>query len=366
MKLIQKSRICIIPATHGVGGMVSFRHKLSAGLVSRGIEISHDLSDPPYQAVLVIGGTRQLGKLWQARRQGIPIVQRLDGMNWLHRAPGSPRLFSTGLRHFLRAEYGNAILSFIRSHLASRVVYQSEFVHGWWDRAHGVMNSPYHIIFNGVDLSAYSPLGNHHRPIDRYRLLMVEGSLMGGYELGLESAVHLAENLNDLIKQKNDPSTLPVELAVVGRVPEETRHRREQSSRVALNWIGLVERERIPELDRSGHLLFSADINAACPNSVIEALACGLPVIGFSTGALPELVRGEAGRLTSYGGDPWRLETPDTLSLAKAAVEILENQVLFRQSARSLAEAEYGLDKMVESYLEVLLGGLGMRATINL
>ncbi len=357
MSLTSKPRICIVPTTQGVGGMVSFRYKLTAGLTARGIEISQDLSDTPYQAVLVIGGTRQLGKLWRVRRQGIPIVQRLDGMNWLHRAPGSPRLFSTGLRHFLRAEYGNAVLSYIRSHLATRVVYQSEFVHGWWDRVHGITPTPNHIIYNGVDLSVYTPQGKHHRPNDRFRLLLVEGSLMGGYELGLESAVRLAEQLNDLMVLQRGRQSRALELAVVGRVAEDLRQRWERSSQVPINWIGLVERECIPELDRSAHLLFSADINAACPNSVIEALACGLPVAGFATGALPELVRGEAGRLVPYGGDPWRLETPDTPNLAKAALEILENQEFFRQSARTLAEAEYGLDKMVEKYVEVLVGG---------
>lgn len=352
--LSKKTRICVVPATHGVGGMVSFRHKLQAGLNVGGIEVTNDLSDMPYRSVLVIGGTRQLGKLWHVRRQGIPIVQRLDGMNWLHRAPGSPRLFTTGLRHFLRAEYGNAILSFIRSHLANRVVYQSEFVHNWWNRVHGAVANPFTIIYNGVDLKAYSPEGDYQRPDDRYRILMVEGSLMGGYELGLESAMRLVQDLTDLIHH-HESLSLPVELAVVGRVPVETRRRWEQSTQIPLNWIGLVDRERIPELDRSAHLLFSADINAACPNSVIEALACGLPVVGFSTGALPELVRGDAGRLTPYGGDPWRLEQPDTHSLAKAALEILANQDRFRLAARSLAEAEFGLDKMIERYLEVLL-----------
>lgn len=356
MNLASKPRICVVPAAHGVGGMVSFRHKLQAGLTARGIEVTHDLSELTYQAVLVIGGTRQLGKLWRARRRGMPIVQRLDGMNWLHKAPGSPRLFSTGLRHFIRAEYGNAILSFIRSHLASRVVYQSEFVHGWWDRVHGKLATPYTVIYNGVDLSVYTPQGDHHRPDDRYRLLMVEGSLMGGYELGLESAIRLAQDLTNLINQ-HEQFPLPVELAVVGRAPDATRRRGEQSAQVALRWIGLVERERIPELDRSAHLLFSADINAACPNSVIEALACGLPVVGFSTGALPELVRSDAGRLTPYGGNPWRLESPDTPTLARAAFEILKEQERFRLAARALAEAEFGLDKMVEGYLEVLLGG---------
>jgi glycosyltransferase involved in cell wall biosynthesis len=50
-------------------------------------------------------------------------------------------------------------------------------------------------------------------------------------------------------------------------------------------------------------MLFSADLNAACPNSVIEALACGTPVLGYDTGALPEMVPPKSGRIAHYGGN---------------------------------------------------------------
>ena len=103
-------------------------------------------------------------------------------------------------------------------------------------------------------------------------------------------------------------------------------------------------------------MLYSADLNAACPNSVIEALACGLPVAAFATGALPELVTGEAGRLAPYGGDPWKLERPDAPALAQAVEEILQDQPRFRAAARQRAEEAFGLDRMVERYLDVLLG----------
>jgi glycosyltransferase involved in cell wall biosynthesis len=96
-------------------------------------------------------------------------------------------------------------------------------------------------------------------------------------------------------------------------------------------------------------------LNAACPNSVIEALACGLPVVAFDTGALPELVTGDAGRVVPYGGDPWTLTPPDTPALAQAAAEILIDQHRFRLAARSRAENLFNLEGMVEGYLEVLL-----------
>ncbi|MEX1072016.1 MAG: hypothetical protein WEC37_05255, partial [Anaerolineales bacterium] len=97
-------RVCLTPRVSGVGGMVTFQAKLSAALAARGIQITHDPGDYPFDAVLVIGGTRQLAALRRVKNRGTPIVQRLDGMNWLHRR------VSTGLRHWLRAELANRLL----------------------------------------------------------------------------------------------------------------------------------------------------------------------------------------------------------------------------------------------------------------
>jgi glycosyltransferase involved in cell wall biosynthesis len=128
----------------------------------------------------------------------------------------------------------------------------------------------------------------------------------------------------------------------------------ECTSEVSLRWEGEVPPDRIPEIDRSAHLLYSADLNTACPNSVIEALACGLPVVAFETGALPELVKQDAGRLSPYGGDPWKLDPPDMDGLTQAALEVLNDQPRFRAGARMQAEACLGLERMVEGYLTAL------------
>jgi glycosyltransferase involved in cell wall biosynthesis len=361
---VRAARICLVPRLAGVGGMVSFQYKLADGLRARGLQICQDLSDPPYQAVLVIGGTRDLAGLWRARRRGIPVVQRLDGMNWLHRLAG---IRQDGWRHYLRAEYGNRLLALIRSRLASRVVYQSEFARRWWERLHGRLPVENRVIHNGVDLNSYSPTGAGSPPADCWRLLMVEGSLMGGYEQGLQAAVDLSIRLAALLAAPGCPvEPRPVELAVAGRVSENVQRqwqtRLEQARGalpVSLSWAGLVPLDQIPQLDRSAHLLYSSDINPACPNSVIEALACGLPVLAFDTGALPEMVLGDSGQIVPYGGDPWKLAPPNVPALAQAALSILADQPHFRAGARWRAETAFGLDQMVEQYLEVLLKGQG-------
>ena len=142
---------------------------------------------------------------------------------------------------------------------------------------------------------------------------------------------------------------------VVGRVDGRAKNRLKHPTAIRIQFMDTMPREHIPWLMRSSHVLFSAELNPPCPNSVIEALACGLPVVGFDTGSLSEIVQGEAGRLAAYGADHWKLKPGDIPSLAMAADEILEDQPRFRKSARERAEVAFDVDKMVDEYLKVLL-----------
>jgi glycosyltransferase involved in cell wall biosynthesis len=339
----QSMRICVLPKLHGVGGPVSFRARLTAGLAARGVTLVDDPRDPGLDAVLMIGGTSRLGDLLAAKRNGVRIVQRLNGMNWVHRKR------YTGLKHFLKSEWNNQLLTLIRGRIADHIVYQSQFARTWWQTVHGSTRASHEVIYNGVDLSLFTPDGPHQRPQDFIRLLLVEAHLGGGNEPGLENALALAGLLARRIPQ-------PVELMVVGDAPSGLRASLHMPTGLRVNWAGVVKRDQVPQVDRSAHLLFSADLNAACPNSVIEALACGLPVVSFATGALPELLEGGAGQVAPYGSNYWNLEPPVVEPLAEAAIEVLRNQEIYRPAARARAEALFGLDTMTEKYLKALVG----------
>jgi len=145
-----------------------------------------------------------------------------------------------------------------------------------------------------------------------------------------------------------------VELAVAGSVPGPLRQQMERLARTPVTWMGVVPPDNIPALDRSAHLLFASDVMPACPNSVVEALACGLPVVSYDTGALRELVLGDSGRIVPYGGDAWRLEPPDLDGLASAALEVAQDNARFRSGARARAEAGLDVETMVDGYLSAL------------
>ena len=333
-------KICILPQQLGLGGPASFQAGLIKAFKARGISISHEPLDPSLSAILVFGGTRNIGELKRAQKTGVRVVQRLNGMNWIQRRK------YTGVRHFLKAEYGNLKLRTIRR-MADRVIYQSEFACGWWEREHGVLKKPQAVIYNGVDLDLFTPFPPTP-PSDHTRVLMVEAHHGSGYEQGLISAIRLVQ----LLAQRMDRAC---ELMVVGDVPVELRKQVEKPG-LFLTWQGVVRHEAIPAIDRSAHLFFSGDLNATCPNAAIEAMACGLPVVSYDTGAMSELVPEEVGRIAPYGGNVWKLEEPNGVALADATQQVLAERGRFSEGARNHAESNFNIQNIADRYLEVLLG----------
>ena len=145
---------------------------------------------------------------------------------------------------------------------------------------------------------------------------MVEGSFKGGHERDLLNAADFAKHLSVHLNRK-------VELAIAGNVPENLKGLFPVDDSFFVNWLGVIPHEQIPDLDRSAHLFFTAEINAACPNSVVEALACGLPVVGYATGSIPELVGDDGGAVGPYGSDHWKLDVPVSEELVTASANIL-------------------------------------------
>jgi glycosyltransferase involved in cell wall biosynthesis len=334
--------ICILPQLKTTGGPSSFQSKLKAGLAAKGVESHHDISRQDTSALLVIGATADIAALSDARRRGIRIVQRLDGMNWLHKQS------ATGIRHYLRSERMNLQLALIRRWFADSIVYQSHFTQSWWERVYGPIKKPSTVIHNGVDLKIFNPSGPYSIPKDLISILVVEGSFKGGHDRDLLNAVEFADGLSETLGKK-------VVLSIAGNVPANLFDKASFKNNLEVKWLGVVPHNQIPELDRNAHLLFPAEINAACPNSVVEALACGLPVCGYATGSIPELVGEDGGAVIPYGSDYWKLEPPHKENLVKAAITILDNLPRYRLCARKRAEEQFSLEMMVEKYQQVLL-----------
>lgn len=324
---------------HTRGGPGSFQRKLVAGLSSRGFQPCFDLGQATLDALLLINATKHVSRLWRARRQGVPIVQRL----------GTP--FSSGRpsrRDFVRRMriwLGMQNVAYVRAHLADKVVYQSRFAQECWDRGRRQLRKPTRIIYNGVDLSQFSPEGPKYTSNAKVCVISVEGTQPA-------PDGHPALLLASALVERG----LDIELLLFGQALPDTA--RLWDAYPFVKFAGRTPNADLAFFYRGSTLFVSTDVIAACPNSVIEALACGTPVVGYQFSVLPEILDSSAGRCVPPKGDPWKGEHPGNVEgLVEAALEIIEDDASFRANARKLAESRYSLDHMVDEYVDFLLQG---------
>jgi glycosyltransferase involved in cell wall biosynthesis len=103
-----------------------------------------------------------------------------------------------------------------------------------------------------------------------------------------------------------------------------------------LGAVGPDERAEI--LGEAAALLHLIGFDEPFGLSVVEAMACGTPVIAFRRGSMPEVIdEGRTGFLV------------DTTEQAVAAVGLSRN--VDRQAIRDVAVARFGVDRMVDEYL---------------
>jgi glycosyltransferase involved in cell wall biosynthesis len=255
---------------------------------------------------------------WLARRRGRRLVWNQNGVayqGW--HGPGWEET-NAALARFLRA--------------ADHVLYQSEFCRRASDLFLGPPSGSWEVLHNPVDTAAFTPgpaqpdgelvllLGGTHN--QRYRF---ESAL-----LTLVRLVRRGLHVRLLVTGRFGWGGGPAEAAAdAGRLV--SRHQMEAHVEI----VGAYAQEEAPALLRRAHVLLHTQYNDCCPGLVLEALACGVPVVYSASGGVPELVGEEAGI-----GVPAELRwdepvVPDADALAEAVVRVRESWPRFSAAARS-------------------------------
>ncbi len=317
------------PQSHGGPG--SFQLRLEALLKEKGWHIEYGNSEVRPDIVMVVGGTKKLFWLREKKQQGIPVICRLDGINWLHKKS------DVSYKKWFISEARNMIFRTIRAGFADHVVYQSRFVEQWWSNTGWKTNARSSVIHNGVDLEEFG----HSKQNEPISLLCVEGHL--------DYSPYAVDLLNTIQKKLIETRGFHSLILYGGFEKEENMQKLDGN----IDYRGKVPREELPGVYRNTVYL-SLDVHAACPNTVIEALASGIPVIGFDTGALKELVGDKGGIIVPYGSDPWELGFPDVDALCDAAITVKNNWESYSNQARRLAEQNYDINDVVQQYIDVI------------
>ena len=167
------------------------------------------------------------------------------------------------------------MVTLIYRYFADVVIYQSEFVRQCWYRHSSHRPRFQTVIYNAVDLNQFIPYQNKRYSDPNYKpkLLCVEGEVQGS-----DANIVPLINVANYLLQHN----LISGVTVIGDISLTTRSRLETSiSKIDIK--GRLSRDQTRSY-YPGSLYLPLEINAPCPNSIIEALACGCPVVGFNSG----------------------------------------------------------------------------------
>jgi glycosyltransferase involved in cell wall biosynthesis len=116
-----------------------------------------------------------------------------------------------------------------------------------------------------------------------------------------------------------------------------------------VRYLGPFSQRQAPGILRNAHLMLHTKYNDPCPGAVIEAMACGLPIVYSASGGVPELV-GDAGVGVPAPVDFERDHPPDPEALADAVLAVAERREELGARARQRAEEHFDLRPWVERH----------------
>lgn len=229
--------------------------------------------------------------------------------------------------------------------LASHVFYQSQFAKKGSDYFLGACECPSEILYNAVDTFKFVPIATPHR---NELTLLVCGSHNDSYRLPLALDV-----FETLVKRG-----LTARLKIAGRMSQVAE--REIKGRVEsagiynlVQFLGEYQQDEAPSIYQSADMLLHTQYNDVCPSVVLEAMACGLPIVYSKTGGTPELVGEEAG-WGVYSELNWDApQPPDATALADAVVNLSGRLARAGHAARQIAVEKFGMGDWIKRHESV-------------
>ena len=287
-------------------------------------------NSPTDFSVLYLGTTylpRDLRPLlWLARRRGARIVVNQDGVAYPGWAGDRTDELNVPLRRVVDA--------------ADHVVYQSEFSKRSSDLFLGQPRGTCEILPNAVDVRRFSPAA----PPPDGPVVLLGGDQTQAYrlELALETFRHVLDE---------HPTA---RLLVGGRLvsdPEPTIRGLGLGRSVEL--LGRYAQSEAPDVFRRAHVLLHTKVNDPCPTTVIEAMACGVPVAYAASGGTVELVGDEAGIGVPHDDGFDRDAPPPPPALAAAVSAVLADRDRYAAGARRRAVERFALDAWLDRHAAI-------------
>ncbi len=320
----------------GIGGTSTFAKKFQEGMQKHGHEVFFRYQKNYDVLFLVVQAPFKY--LIEAKRRNIPIIQRLDGTYYWSVSGWKFPLY-------------NLKAAIIRHSFADFTLYQSEYSKYCAKKFLGKKHlDPSVIIYNGTDLDLFSPKGEtiNLRDTPDQKIFFTASAFRREDQI-----IPLFHALKAYREKYGSNFKFLIAGTFSGKVSDIPK--RYQDFREAI-FLGKIENADLPKYERSADVFLFTHLNPPCPNNVIEALACGLPICGVADGSMSELITpGKNGELASAKGSAfWKERIYDPVAFADNIQKILDHREVYSENARLSAEKNFSLNAMIADYEKAL------------
>lgn len=363
-------RLCIVgPLPPPSGGMANQCEQLLRLLREAGAEVIHVRTNAPYRPAWIgrFRGVRALFRLlpylaglWTATGRA-EVVHVFANSGWAWHLLAAPAVLIARWRRTpvivnyrggQADEFLSRAPSFVKRTLsaASLLVTPSTFLQRVFAR-HGLTAT---IVPNIIDLARFSPRPLRRQPADPH--LIVTRNLEPLYD------IPNALRAFALIRRVHPGARL----TVAGSGPELAALRslaRELGIDAAVTFSGRIDNADIPALYAGADLMLNPTTADNMPISILEALACGVPVVSTDAGGIPDLVQ--------HGRTALLVPVGDSDALAQAALRVLGDPTLAaRLHEQGLSQAAgYTWPRVsaqwLKAYRQVMKGGARPRRRVR-
>jgi len=266
IKFLLKLKMIYIPFeenTKGIGGPSTFMRNLRQYLIKVKYPFIEDKNNYKEADSVFFPISYNKRILNYFKNNGFPIIQRLDGVYY----PS---------KHGIKYLYYNREIKLDYLKFSDFIIFQSKYSRLECFTIMGeIPKDKYKIIYNGTDKAVFYSIDKN---FDRDKIIFTTTGSFRSRDM-IEPAVLALDRLNEKYN---------IEFKVIG--PIINSEVRKLTNRGYIRCLGKMNKEEIAKELQATDIFIYCQLNPPCPNSVIEAISCGLPVVGFDSGAMKELL----------------------------------------------------------------------------